>query len=113
MRKGLTPVLAFMLLTLLAVLMVGSVAAWMRETGEEAEEEVEQLSEGGDINFYISGAEKQNDHVNVNITNNGRFEIPSAELRGYFDGEQGEIEQIEGPNPIPPGETAEFRITAN
>ncbi|MFP4116538.1 MAG: hypothetical protein ACLFQ8_00795 [Candidatus Aenigmatarchaeota archaeon] len=112
MKKGLSQILAFMLLTLLAVVIVGSVATWMRKTEGEAEEGIgDKLTGQEDIHFYISGVEEQDGYVYVNVTNNGRFEIHSGQMTGYFEGDQKDVEQIGGPDPIPPGETGKFNVT--
>ncbi len=111
MKKGLSPVLGFVLVLLISIILAGSVIAWIRTTTDQAESEVEEMSRDRKVNFYISNVETENGDINITITNNGRFSIPIDEMRGYYKDEPlEEMEHIEGPDPIPPGETAKFRI---
>ncbi len=111
MNKGFSPVLGFVLVLFLSITMALSFATWLRASGRDMEEDFEETRENGKINFYISNVQHEDDDINITIKNNGRFHIPVDEIRGYYDGRfMEDMEHVEGPDPIPPGETAKFRI---
>ncbi len=111
MKKGVSTVFEYMLLVLMAISIASGAAVWLIRTGEETREDFEEAIDEENIRFYISDVERNGGEMNVTIVNNGRFSIPAEEIRAFYEGDLKEnIEQIEGQDPIPPGESATFRI---
>ncbi|GEM_PF-2607142 len=108
--KGSIATVSFVILTVVAIGIAAGVGAWMHTTPEEAQRRIEEEADPEDINFFIDELEKGNGHANFTIVNNGRFEFPADQLTGYYEGDNRDIEKIEGPETISPGESATYRI---
>ncbi len=113
MRKGLSVVLGFVLLTVLAIVLVTGVMIWMRTTGQEAREGVDERFEEEDVKFYISRVNQDGPEINATIKNTGNFPLSLEELQAYYDGSPEDFEHIGGEVPIPPGSSANISITVS
>lgn len=113
MKKGLSPILSFMLLVLLGVIVASSIIAWMGTTTKETREGIERKTAEGEISFYIKDVDKGTDSINVTLVNNGRFSIPTESITGYYEENVSDAELIQGSDPIPPGESAKFKMKVN
>ncbi len=113
-NKGSSTVLAFVLLILLVVSISGGILTWVRITSDETREGIEEMASSDDISFYIENIEQDGNTITLEITNNGKFPIPSDEIVVFYEGELGsDVEQIEGEDPIPPGESGSFEVEIN
>jgi len=88
MKKGITPVIAMILLVLIVVALGGVFAAWTtrswEQLGETGEQQIEQVSEQLQMSIAIDTVQCANPGI-IYVRNAGSVEITCAEMTLYVD----------------------------